>query len=195
MGKLSFTLTSLIAAVPAAGLCYLLVMAFLGNFERMGTTLQAVAGLSLLGAALIALMPLGILIFFRGPDTPAKSAGSAADDVETFDDDAGFEDDAEGDSMGEIDAIADELDDSEFEDDDFESGELSVDDLDEADFDDDGLSGDIETSATLADDDDILDQDDMFVEGDSAEFGEFNDELLDDDDEFTLAEDDDDDRK
>lgn len=187
MGKLSFTLTSLIAAVPAAGLCYLLVMAFLGNFERMGTTLQAVAGLSLLGAALIALMPLGILIFFRGPDTPAASGKSANSEDSDFEE---FEDGVDGDSMGEIDAIADELDDGDFEDDDFESGELSVDDLDESDF-DDGLSGDIETSATLADDDDILDQDDMFVEGDSAEFGEFNDELLDDDDEFTLAEDDD----
>lgn len=71
MTKSSSALLSLVAAVPAAFLAYLLVMAFVNHADTMGGTLNAVVGVALLAAAAAALMPVGILLF-GGPRGAAK---------------------------------------------------------------------------------------------------------------------------
>lgn len=68
---------SLVAAVPAALLAFLLVMAFLNHADAMGGTLNAVVGVALLAAVATALMPVGILIF-GGPRGAAKPKAAKA---------------------------------------------------------------------------------------------------------------------
>jgi hypothetical protein len=68
---------SLVAAVPAAFLAFLLVMAFLNHADGMGGTLNAVVGVALLAAVATALMPVGILLF-GGPKAPAKPKAAKA---------------------------------------------------------------------------------------------------------------------
>jgi hypothetical protein len=69
--KSSSALLSLVAAVPASFLAFLLVMAFLNHADSMGGTLNAVVGVALLSAVATALMPVGILLF-GGPRGPAR---------------------------------------------------------------------------------------------------------------------------
>ncbi|WP_166828814.1 hypothetical protein [Thalassoroseus pseudoceratinae] len=111
---MSFTAVSLVAAIPAGFLAYLLVMAILQDpgFDKLAGFLQIVVVLSLLAGACVALMPIGILLFFnhspatqtvvsgaqpsrRGRDedsleTAAIDQNELDDALETFDDDEGF---------------------------------------------------------------------------------------------------------
>jgi hypothetical protein len=75
--KSSSALMSLVAAVPAAFLAFLLVMAFLNHADVMGGTLNAVVGVALLAAVATALMPVGILVF-GGPKGPARPKAAKA---------------------------------------------------------------------------------------------------------------------
>ena len=72
MSKLSLAGVSLVAAIPAGLLAWLLVDGFLNHFDKMPIALQGVAGLTLLVCALAVLLPPGVLVF--GP----KAAGTAA---------------------------------------------------------------------------------------------------------------------
>ena len=161
MTKLGFTMTSFVAAIPGAFLCYLLVMVCFDRFNDLSMTLKVMAVGTLLLTFLIALMPFAVLVFFRsapakGDDTLEEDQAVTDDDddvaeiddevepfedndVEPFDDNA-FDDDGSDDESAEVDT---------FESDD-EIGEVAevaddfdVDDSEEFDFDaDDDFSFD-----------------------------------------------------
>ncbi len=61
--KRKLFLTSLVAAIPAAVLAVVMIHAFLSYTEKMNAKLMAVAALTLLTAAVTALMPVGIWVF------------------------------------------------------------------------------------------------------------------------------------
>ena len=79
MNKTQTALTSLVAAIPAAFLAYLLVMALTGG--GLSGMLMAVVGLTLLVAVATALTPVGIVLMW--PKSPEERAAKAAgeDDV------------------------------------------------------------------------------------------------------------------
>lgn len=86
MSKLSLAGVSLVAAVPAGLVAWLLVDGFLNHFDKMPMALQAVSGLTLLVCALAVLLPPGVLVF--GPKAAAgavekpasRKKGNAAED-------------------------------------------------------------------------------------------------------------------
>ncbi len=91
MGKVSFALTSLVAAIPGGFLCYLLVMAFVSHAANLQLMSQIFVGLSLLCAGTVALMPVGILIFggrSAGKKTAAKSPSGKKSQAVADEDDA-----------------------------------------------------------------------------------------------------------
>ena len=77
MTKTSLCLTSLVAAVPGGWLAYLMVMGFLSNPGKkpgdgdvhVPTSVLVLSGILLAIGALLAVMPVGILLF-AGPKTP-----------------------------------------------------------------------------------------------------------------------------
>ena len=139
MGRIQRALTSLVAAIPASVLVYLLVMVFLNQAESLSTNTKAVVGATLLAAALVALMPFILLIPGR---KAAPATGSAGDDdaaIEVMDDAESGEvevDDAPETSDYDIgDSDADVLSDSSAELD--TQNNSSLDDIDAFDMDDD----------------------------------------------------------
>lgn len=83
MTRMQTAAASLVAAIPAALLAVLLVMAFLNSSENLkGIALQALVGVTLLGGALVALMPVGILVF--GGKKKPKADVAASQPVETM---------------------------------------------------------------------------------------------------------------
>ncbi|MCH9652316.1 MAG: hypothetical protein K0U86_17190 [Planctomycetes bacterium] len=161
MSKLQLPLMSLVAAIPAGFLTYLLVMAFLNHAEAMSTTLLGVAGLTLLLSAVLTIIPIGALIFGPKGDSKKKEKSKGkdlgeADSAEADDDlvpdsaaelsdefgvdeyETEEEDElASGDDLdfGESDEFSDSEISSEFEDDDFgfEEDDYEFDDEDEED--------------------------------------------------------------
>ena len=132
MTKYSLSAASLVAAIPAGFLAYLLVMAFLHQpgWEKMAGFFKIIAGLSLTLVTLMVLMPFGILIFGKSPEKVEKPKKEEADDGEELaaDDDKeemGFEDE------GEDISVADEDEDEMFADDDEDEGFDDFEDDDE----------------------------------------------------------------
>ena len=82
-------LTSLVAAIPAAYLIYVLVMAMLSYSESLSTIAYVVMGLTLLAAATALLIPFGVMFGgSRKPAAPkADAKKSTGDDIEEVDDD------------------------------------------------------------------------------------------------------------
>ena len=133
VSKIGLFCTSLVPALIAGGLSYLMVMTFLNRTGDMGTMLMVICGITLAASAVVALSPFGILIF--SPKTeeiaPETVDEDGADD--DFDDDdvvtAGGDD--EDDGFG--DAIPDDFDPDELaeDDDDFDiEDDMEIDDLD-----------------------------------------------------------------
>ncbi len=89
MTKLQRMLTSLVAAIPAAYLIYVLVMAMLSYSESLSTTAYIVMGLTLLAAATALLIPFGVMFGgSRKPAAPKADANkSTGGDIEEVDDD------------------------------------------------------------------------------------------------------------
>lgn len=127
MSKTALFATSLLPAAVAGFLVYLLAMAFMSHFENMATMLQVFAGLTLLAAALVVFMPVGILIFGpKGAPKAAKAkkgkeAAAAVDETELVEDDGlepaeteAFADDTDFETADED--VFVEGDESEFED-------------------------------------------------------------------------------
>ena len=81
-------LTSLVAAIPAAYLGYVLVMAMLSYSESLSTISYVVMGLTLLTAVAAVLIPFGVM--FGGSRKPAPPKADAkkstGDDIEAVDD-------------------------------------------------------------------------------------------------------------
>jgi hypothetical protein len=82
VGKTQRALTSLVAAIPAGVLTYLLVMVFLSRADTLKTMTMIVAFLTLACAMLVTLMPIGLLVLggrkTKSDDKPA--AGAAGDE-------------------------------------------------------------------------------------------------------------------
>ena len=79
MGRTQRALTSLVAAIPAGFLAYLLVEVFLKRADTLPTMMKVLVGVTLLCAALVALIPFGLLIFGgarKSADDGGKAAGS-----------------------------------------------------------------------------------------------------------------------
>ena len=144
MGRTQRALTSLVAAIPAGCLSYLLVMVFLNQADSLNTTMQAVVGATLLASAMVTLMPFVLLIPGRRKplDKGDRTDGVASDDaVEAMDDDAEVSDDVEVEE--DASATSDfDLDDSDADvmadsDDEVNTGNASsLDDMDAFDIDD-----------------------------------------------------------
>lgn len=97
MGRTQRALTSLVAAIPAGFLSYLLVMVFLDQADSLNTKLQIAVGVTLLASVMVTLMPFVLLIPGRKKalDNAGPAAGVASDDddaVEVMDDDEVSED-------------------------------------------------------------------------------------------------------
>ena len=131
MSKISLFCTSLVPALVAGGLSYLMVMTFLERTGTMGTMLMVVCGVTLAASAIVALSPFGILIF--SPKTEDLATETVEDQEEVEDDfeDDFADDDDEDEGFG--DAIPDDFDPDELadDDDDFDiEDDMEIDDLD-----------------------------------------------------------------
>ena len=82
MSKTSLTLVSLVGAIPAAFLLYLLIMSFFSapGFENMAGMLKYFAIAAVLASAALVLMPAGIWVF-AGRQSAAEDAEAAAEDT------------------------------------------------------------------------------------------------------------------
>jgi len=83
VGRMQRAMTSLVAAIPAAFLLYLLVMVFVTKADALKISMQIIAGVTLLLSAGIAAMPFFLLIPGRGEKSKeaaknAAKAGAAA---------------------------------------------------------------------------------------------------------------------
>jgi hypothetical protein len=80
VNKLSLAATSLVAAVPAALLLFLLIMSLISNpgFENMAGFLRIVAIAAVLTSAAVVLMPAGIMVF-GGPRADSDEAAAEGD--------------------------------------------------------------------------------------------------------------------
>lgn len=139
MGRTQRALTSLVAAIPAGFLAYLLVRAFLDSADKLTTTTQVLVGVTLFCAALVTLMPFGLLIFGGKKSVPEEDAKpvSGASEVDDLDDAEAVDDveDADADEAFDIDdSDADVMADSDA---DFSTDQASsLDEIETVDFDD-----------------------------------------------------------
>lgn len=81
MGRTQRALTSLVAAIPAGFLSYLLVMVFLNSADSLKMMTQIIAGLTLACSALVTLMPIGLLVMGGRKASPKGAAGKPARDA------------------------------------------------------------------------------------------------------------------
>jgi hypothetical protein len=116
--KYRLSAASLVTAIPAAYLAYVLVMTFLQEpgFNNLSGFFQIISGGTLALVTLMVLMPVGILIFGTKPEKAPKAEKKSEEP-----DDIGEKAEAadEEESLGEADEFEDEeFGDEEFEDDD-----------------------------------------------------------------------------
>ncbi len=136
----------MVAAIPAGFLAYLLVMVFLSRADSLTMMTQIVVGVTLLCAAIVALMPIGLMIFTgkksAAKDDAAVSREAEVEEVEEVEDEIEASD--EVDEIDDVAAESDEL--SAFDESDVDimadsDAELtgpasSLDEIDAIDFDD-----------------------------------------------------------
>lgn len=120
MTKVSFAGTSLVGAIPAGFLAYLLVMVMLGNFENLTSMMQVFIWPALLCSVVIALMPVIIMVFMPKslPVTTLASAGTASAGGMAFaEQESAAEDDFFDEDSGEVgaDDEVDDFDDSDYD--------------------------------------------------------------------------------
>jgi hypothetical protein len=143
--KLQHMLTSLVAAIPAAYLAYVLVAAMIFNSENLTAVAYVFLGITLIAALTAALMPIGIMVGGKRKPTPEKAADSSkissdsgsVDEAESVSDEIEVSDDS-GSEMELVESSEFDIDDSSEEtllhgsDD-----SLSTDAIEEFDLDDD----------------------------------------------------------
>ena len=160
MSKLHLPLMSLVAAIPAGFLTYLLVMAFLNHAEAMSTTLLGVAGLTVLLSAALTIMPIGALIFGPKGASKKKAKSKDVDSIDSTDED----DDLVPDSAAEL---SDEFGVDELDTEEDEFGTEEEDDLASGDDLEFGDSGEI--SAEFEDDEFSFEDDDYEFDDEEEE--------------------------
>ena len=134
-------MASLVAAVPAAWLAYLLIMTFITGEHATQVTgnipLLILVGVTLAVTALVALMPAGVLIFAGGSKVAVDDDVLVEDerDTETEGDDPFVDDDDDDPFVDDDDPFVDEEDDDEdpFAEDESDD-ELQIEGLDEEDI-------------------------------------------------------------
>ncbi len=77
MTKLSLFGTSFVAAIPGVGLGYLMLMVVLNNFDTIPMLLKVVTILAFTMSLMMAIFPLGILIWHGGRGKTVQSKGNA----------------------------------------------------------------------------------------------------------------------
>jgi len=92
VGRTQRALTSLVAAIPAGYLSYLLIMVFLSKADTLRTSMQVIAAVTLLAAIFVAAMPFILLVPSRKKNVPASTTAVPKDDVDA---------EAEADSVGD----------------------------------------------------------------------------------------------
>jgi hypothetical protein len=88
--KIQRMLTSLVVAIPAAFLAFLLVMAMLSHSENLSTMAYIVMGGTLVGMLVTLAIPVGILVGGNRKPASARLVAARQDsggDIETLDDD------------------------------------------------------------------------------------------------------------
>ena len=85
--KFERMLTSLVAAVPAAMLSFLLIMAMLRFSENLSAVAYVVIGMTLISVTAVALLPVGILLATeaKGPSEAPAARYKESDDIEAVD--------------------------------------------------------------------------------------------------------------
>jgi len=157
VGRLTFALTSLVAALPAAFLAFLLVsQGFLKNVSNMGPLLMIMVGGTLALSGFVVLVPAAIMVF-GGPKTKKAAAEKPSKADEPAESSADVVADEDG---SEVDILA-------------TSGEAKVIDSD-ADF-----SGDVESVAEYVSEPEL---DDTTAFGTPVESSEFTEEVTLDED-------------
>jgi len=119
VGRTQRALTSLVAAIPAGLLTYLLVMVFLNQAESLSTLLKIIVGVTLAASGFVAIMPIGLLIF-GGKKAAAEESEAATSKksatIDLDDDDAVEEVDvaeaeeaSDGDSLFDVEESDDDI--------------------------------------------------------------------------------------
>jgi len=119
VGKISLLSVSLVAACPAAYLSYEMVRTFLDRSEGLETIMLVLAGVTLTGSTVVALSPVGILLFSPSAadvEQQDHADEAAGDDEMLADDDEQDADDDFADMSD--DGVEEDNDNFEFEDDD-----------------------------------------------------------------------------
>lgn len=139
MTRMQTSASSLVAAIPAGFLAYLLVTVFLNHAEQLTTITQVLVGGTLATVAAVVLTPFAVLIFGGKSAAKADKGKTAGKAAAAGDDDADFDASDEiatfdGDDDEDTETIAYSGDDSEgeeelFEDSDDETDFLSDDEI------------------------------------------------------------------
>lgn len=79
MGRYALAATSLVAAIPAIGLAYVTIMAFVHYADVMPTAMIIVNGAAVAVAVLLAITPVAILVGRRSDKKAAEPAVEAAE--------------------------------------------------------------------------------------------------------------------
>jgi len=180
VGKIGLTLASLVAAIPAGFLSYLMVATFLTRANKMDTPFQVLAGGTLAIGALLTLLPLGVLIFVRSEPKEKDEAEPEAVPA----DGEPIVADADDNIMGEMIPDADLSDDT--------VGVAEMDDADDFEVDESvGFPEDPALAATEISDEvisneDLLEDEEVQDEGIEDEELEFEGMEVDDSDETEL---------
>lgn len=153
VSKISYASLALIAAIPGGYLSYLLVMTMLDNFGKMPGMFKILSCAILACSALMAVMPIGILIFVRDEETAKDD--EAVDEIEDVED---VEDIDEVEAAETIDEDVDATPVAAFD-----SDEVEVTDTDQVEYDPD--SGELDQSESVE-----FEADELPGEQDSEEF-------------------------
>ena len=167
VGKLSYAAMSLVGAIPAGFLSFVMIRTFLNRTETLTTALTVLTGFTLAVSAFVTLLPVGILIF--SPKPQETETDDEADSSDESSDDSSAADQVVEDLEPADDEFGDEADD-----------EVVVAAGDELDVDDEFEVEDFGEDMEVVEDED---EEDIFAEGDDDEFGDIDfDDFEDEDD-------------
>lgn len=148
MGRTQRALTSLIGAIPAGFLLYLLVIVFLRSSDKLSTVLMVIVGMTLVCAFVVVLMPFGLLVLGGKKAEKVEKEAPAKAAKEEDSDEVAVADEEESESVSEIEEAIEEEEGSDFDigesdaeimsdsDDEITGSTSSLDEIEAVDFDD-----------------------------------------------------------